>query len=656
MLKKGKKFLLLLLALALTVGALAGCGNYRSDALDGYTPSDNAAESNGGFVVKKDSWYYFINGAEDYTADNTYGDVVKGSLMRISETDLSAGNYAEADVVVPQLIVAQDHTSGIFIYGDYVYYATPNTTRNMEGTVENSYLDFKRARLDGTDTMRNYYVQVSDNSTEYRYVQGVDGTVYLVYVDAAESEIHSFNTETLEDTVLVSGYSDYEFDAVDPESSTIYYTMAVPKMNTYSNGEAQDEEYNQLWRVDVSATAEDGHEFDLKNGYTDPALHEGDENYMLEYTNLGELVLDGIGTNRTGSTFNVDWAEGVSAKSARGFTYSFVKYTGGKVFLSVINLDASTVAFVYCLDGAGVGENWNSITANPDLNGASGQDTEALTLITTSSGTATASSLYYVNEDEELCYLYLDSSGSIARVTVGSGENGEDDPVYIAKQQSGASLLFIEGDYLYYSKTGTNGNALWRVRYNGTSDNYNIFTGDAYTNDDYKPMQVLQLDYNSSWYAPEVLGDHLFFSNAETNADNYVYVFDLRDAETNAVLKTLNDRYADVQDMFTEVSSSFADAANAMRFYYYVGSDDVIQEEVHKSEYQEQDLELLQAFIACSNENSHGFDFGSLKEGDALYNTQAAFYSLLGYRSDDDQETYMDTLTADYVLGTEEEE
>lgn len=655
MLKKGKKFLLLLLALALAVGIFAGCGNYRSGALDGYTPSDNAAESNGGFVVKKDNWYYFINGAEDYTADNTYGSVVKGALMRISETDLSEGNYGEADVVVPQLIVAQDHTAGIFIYGDYVYYATPNTTRNMEGTVETEYLDFKRSRLDGTETMRNYYVQVSDNSTEYRYVQA-DGTVYLVYVDAAESEIHSLNTETLEDTVLVSGYSDYEFDAADPESSTIYYTMAVPKRNTYSGGEAEDESYNQLWRVDAAATEEDGYEFDLANGYTDPALSEGDEDYMLDYTNLGELVLDGMGNNRSGSTFNVDWAEGTSAKSAQGFTYSFVKYTDGDVYLSIINLDASTVAFVYRLDGSAVGESWNSITANPDLNAAGeGEDTAALTLITVTSGTATSSALYYQN-GEDLCYLYLDSSGAIARVTVNGGENGEDDTVYIAKQQSGASLLFIEGDYLYYSKTGTNGNALWRVRYNGDAADYNIFTGSAYTDDNFKATQFLQIDYNSSWYTPEVIGNHLFFSNAETNADNYVYVFDLRKAENNADLKALNDRYQDVQDMFTTVSDSFSDAANAMRFYYYVGSDDVIQEDVHKSEYQDEDLELLAAFIACTNDGSHGYDFASLKDGDTLYNTQTAFCSLLGYRSDDDQETYIDTLTADYVLGTEEEE
>ena len=147
MLKSGKKILLLLLALALTLGVLAGCNTYRTDPLDGYTPSDNAAESNGGFVVKKDEWFYFINGAESYTADNTFGSVVKGSLMRIHENDLAAGNYAESDIVVPQLVISEDYSSGIYIYGDYVYYATPNTSRNMDGEIVNSYLNFRRTKL-----------------------------------------------------------------------------------------------------------------------------------------------------------------------------------------------------------------------------------------------------------------------------------------------------------------------------------------------------------------------------------------------------------------------------------------------------------------------------------------------------------------------------
>ena len=647
--KTGKKILLALLALALSLGVLAGCnGAYRSDPLDGYTPSENAAESNGGFVVKKDEWYYFINGAEDYSADNTYGNAVKGSLMRISETDLAAGNYGETDIVVPQLIVAQDYTSGIYIYGDYVYYATPNTTRNMEGTIESSYLDFKRSKLDGSETMSNYYVQVSDNTTAYRYVQ-VDGTVYLLYVDSSATEIHSYNTVTGANTVLVSGYTDYEFDTSDPESSTVYYTMPVAKKNTYSSGSAQNESYNQLWKADASATASP-YTFDLSDGYTDPALSEGDEGYEMEYVNLGTLVLDGIGSNKTdASPFNVHWKSREDSKSAGGFSYALVKYTEGRLLLTVTNLDASDSAFVYSLNDSSVGSDWTqSITANPDLSGTSG-NASALSLVAVTSDAATSSALYY-EQDGSLYYLYLNADSAIARVKV--GENGQDaETVLIAKQQGGATLLYLKDGYLYYSMSGTNGNALWRIRYDGAAEDYNIFTGAAYDNDDYKPTQYLQIDYNSSWYAPETIGDYLFFSNAEEYGDNYVYVF--RNAGTNAELKALNDRYEEVQDLFTSVEEQFADAANAIRYYYYVGNDDVFGEEVHRSEYQAEDLEILEAYISCGS--AHGFAFSVLKEGDVACNVQTAFYSQLGYRSETDAEDLADTLVADLVLGSEEE-
>ena len=181
---------------------------------------------------------YFINGSADAPDDNTYGDVVQGSLQRISASDLAAGNYTETETVVPLLLVSSDYTSGVYIYGDTVYYATPNVIENMQGEVDTSYLDFKSSSLDGSETMRDYYVQVSDSSTVYRYVQEPEsGDVYLIYVDSANTEIHSYNTRTGENTVLVSGYSSYILPEEIPNGEqdyTIYYTMSVTRPNTYT--------------------------------------------------------------------------------------------------------------------------------------------------------------------------------------------------------------------------------------------------------------------------------------------------------------------------------------------------------------------------------------------------------------------------------------
>jgi phosphodiesterase/alkaline phosphatase D-like protein len=82
-------------ALALSALTLTACGdNYSQNALAGYQTPQAAAKDNGGFAVEYGDYVYFINGAQDYTANNEYGNVVKGSLMRIAKTDLENAQTA----------------------------------------------------------------------------------------------------------------------------------------------------------------------------------------------------------------------------------------------------------------------------------------------------------------------------------------------------------------------------------------------------------------------------------------------------------------------------------------------------------------------------------------------------------------------------------
>ena len=140
--KSFKKLFCLVTAASLSAGvlSLAACGGAS------FTPvKEDKAEhvySNGGFVVSTDDYYYFINGVETNQADNTYGKVVKGALMRISKADLAKlqekknGRETDetkngAEVVIPSLMVTGDYNtaSGICIYGGRIYYTTPNNVQ-----------------------------------------------------------------------------------------------------------------------------------------------------------------------------------------------------------------------------------------------------------------------------------------------------------------------------------------------------------------------------------------------------------------------------------------------------------------------------------------------------------------------------------------------
>ena len=89
--RKGFKTLLVIsTAAALSLGALSltAC-DYKFTPLGGNF-AEGTVNSNGGFVVEKGEYVYFVNGVQTYTADNTYGTPVKGALMRIKKTDVQA--------------------------------------------------------------------------------------------------------------------------------------------------------------------------------------------------------------------------------------------------------------------------------------------------------------------------------------------------------------------------------------------------------------------------------------------------------------------------------------------------------------------------------------------------------------------------------------
>ena len=132
--------------------------------------------SNGGFLAEKGEYVYFINGVEDYTANNDFGKPVTGSLVVAKKSE-----PAKAEVVVPKLFTAGDYTAGVTIYGDYVYYATPSAEKDTTGAIATGYLEFYRTKLDGSET--EMFTRVNGNGTVYRYLE-VGGTVYLVYTNA----------------------------------------------------------------------------------------------------------------------------------------------------------------------------------------------------------------------------------------------------------------------------------------------------------------------------------------------------------------------------------------------------------------------------------------------------------------------------------------
>ncbi len=599
---KGKKILSLIAAIA-TMSAtvsFAACGKegYKGEKLPAGYDATAAVESNGGFAVKQGDFIFFINGSQTYTADNTYGKVEKGSLMCITTAQLEKGEFDQAKVVVPSLFAAQNFNAGIYLYDGYVYYATPTTDKNMHGEVENSWIDFKRAKISENEgPMDGYFFRLASNTSNYRFVteKGVDRNkdgkddVFCLYEESVDGATYlkSYNTATKEDTVLVKGAkSSFFYDMKDLTNPKVYYTMAVSYDIDSDN--ATTAQYDQLYTVSAGAkatvdastasyTVENGVKYTFDKQYMED--NAKDKGYDLKdystypYVNLGTLVLDGVGTLSGESRFNQE--DKTNATERVGYTYTVSRYENGGVYFTRTGLDSTSGAdsvLHYLAD--------DKVDASKSVSNNKFDGENAVVQFVAKDTTNASSTALFEKDSEGNQVYYYVSGTDIVKATVKAGETST---LTIARKTSSATLLKIEGKYLYYYGAGSNGRNLSRVNHEGTADNYNPILILDEENKDFRPVTLPLVDYSDSWYKPEFFGNYLLYPNAQnfgsgSTAYNYIYTTRLDKVEEN------NEKYEAVQDYLDEYSDK---ASNQTLIKYFFRSDLEVPAD-SKAEYDEE--------------------------------------------------------------------
>ncbi|MBQ5927494.1 MAG: hypothetical protein IIX01_06200 [Clostridia bacterium] len=655
------------------MGSLVGCSSssYSPKKLTGNVAGE--AVSNGGFAVEKGDYIYFINGSEDYTASNKLGSVKKGALMRIAKDDLSSGKYEEAQTVVPALFVSQNFNSGIYIYGDYVYFATPSTEKNKDGSVSNSYLNFKRAKIDGSSTekeLKEYFFRLDDNATQYRFVQGTDGTVYCMYAD--ESTLYAYNVTTAKKSVLVSGAtSSFYFDETDLASPYVYYTMSVTE--GLGNDVQYQEKYNQIYCVspfdkatvdekNASYTVSAGYTYSIKD--TDESFNKGD--YAdYPYVNLGELVYDGKGYSTDCPTTQYNHDDSTPA-TPNGYVYTLQAHRDGGVYFTRTDVNTSSsdgadTSLYYYKKDASVTD-WKSIAANAVL---------ANSKVALSTATATTSAVYKIIDGKHV-YMYV-SENKIVKVTSAS-DGSEESKFVLVPSATSPTLLSADDTYLYYysstsadEKLTANGGFIYRVNYTGSAADYSGLA----TTDNYKPLQIVDIDFNTSWYKPETFDNVLLYSSAQSFggvAYNYINAINLQGSGANGEmtyeeLKAFNDKFAQVKEDIGEFTTEYARLNKALEYYFSTGEtvafDEFIAEAKEKGykdhyRYSQYEIDEFTAFTAHTGDYADKYK----DENGKYYDNQDYFYSTIGVmKSADAKEIDKVWRTADYIepLPTEAE-
>ncbi len=494
-----KKIIILIVATVLCLCTLfAGCGEstgYKNTVTS--ASFEGEVSSNGGFAVVKGDYVYYINGVEVNTADNTYGKVVTGALVRTKVADLGSANAA-AEMVVPALFVTGSYKAGFYIYGDSIYYASPRSEKNKEGVIENSKLDFFKTSFDGKKAVN--LVTVDDNTTNFRFVQ-VGNTVYLVLetvnednekvlkvINTTDTKAEPYETEKLESVIFN-----------DEQSAEVYFTRVK-----HNEELEKDEAYNEIYRLVLGSTIEE------------------------------KLVLSGKGSYGDEAT--------TSSFGIQGAKFTLVKDLQNAVIVKVdyVETDVATIAHYYALEKEGYAfERINNGT-------------------TTASSIFTETSLYtYDATNNSVSIVYLDASLGLMKYEY-SEANKEANKVndyrtrlFYDKDLVGYTVRFWNNGYLYLTDSN---NYYYRVNY-ATPAKVEQITCLASSTSWYQPEIIgdyLLTVYTASPYSSMVFARKNEAFEKDEESDKYLEIEAIQKADIPSIENNLKLRLGIASEAITK--------------------------------------------------------------------------------------------------------
>ena len=117
----------------------------------------------------------------------------------------------------------------------------------------------------------------------------------------------------------------------------------------------------------------------------------------------------------------------------------------------------------------------------------------ALDVVALNTTNASSSAIFTVDGDAHTYFYFANNT----LYKAGQPDaNGAVEKIALAYNVSGGTLWTIDGDYLYYYGTGTNGNNISRINYTGDAEDYNPLL----VEEEYEPLTIAYVDWNSSWY------------------------------------------------------------------------------------------------------------------------------------------------------------
>lgn len=134
-----------ILVLVISIATLVACNPYKNTAIGG-GDATAPVESNGGYIVKQGNYVYFVNGYVGADADATWGAATKQGIVRAEVKEDGTIDNSTSKLLVPKSVYNSSVNGGIAIFGEWIYYATPNVDKDKSGTASTTDTDFMRTK------------------------------------------------------------------------------------------------------------------------------------------------------------------------------------------------------------------------------------------------------------------------------------------------------------------------------------------------------------------------------------------------------------------------------------------------------------------------------------------------------------------------------
>ena len=311
-----KKKLILVFAVIALVAVLTSClvacnKGFKWHSVGG-GDATAAVVSNGGYAVKQGDYLYFVNGYVGLDENNDFGTPVKQSIVRVKLVNGVPDN-STAVVVVPKSVYNTSSKGGFAIYGEWIYYVTPNYDRDKNDNKSTVNSDFMRTKIDGSATQK--IATISTRGADYFFAP----TRVWYYTNNTLSYVDFSGMKSSGDVTDGKGAKK---GSVDATISSVVWNYSLDRIFFTRNNKDENATltYNELCSIKVDGSEEkvlatvdtylgEGEEKNQRKAYTFALIDvyaEADGSATLYYTKsytISEATNEGLYENKVADVF-----------------------------------------------------------------------------------------------------------------------------------------------------------------------------------------------------------------------------------------------------------------------------------------------------------------------------------------------------------------